>query len=85
MSNNIHTVLTLDETRDELITYIWDAFKSVYGSRPRTIGLGSMSLEELRSWESSLSAQIEWDIEEEEIDKGGCPQYLYDRWVVGSE
>ena len=85
MTTEIHTVITLDELRDELITYIWDAYKSVYGSRPRTISWGRMSLEELQSWESSLSEQIALEIEEREIDEGGCPQYLYDQWVVGSE
>ena len=50
--------------RDDLITYIWDAYKDLHGVKPRFMDFGAMSIEDLREEAQSLSDAIGREIRE---------------------
>lgn len=44
--------------RDDLISYIWDAYKDLHGIRPRFMNFDAMSIEDLRKEADFLSESI---------------------------
>ncbi len=52
--------------RDDLISYIWDAYKDANGIRPRWMDFASMSIEDLRETADRLSDEIGRQIRERE-------------------
>tara|TARA_B110000879_G_C10820242_1_gene373819 strand:- start:300 stop:560 length:261 start_codon:yes stop_codon:yes gene_type:complete len=54
--------------RDELSSYISDAYKDLYGHRPRFYQWESASLVFLRSEAKALGAQIEYEIHKDRIE-----------------
>lgn len=57
--------------REELISYISDAFKDLNGSRPRFLDTDRMTTEDLREYANNLSNRIDAEIEEERIQERG--------------
>ena len=57
---------TAELERDELITYIWDGYKSAYGFRPRgQYDFDSMSLAELEAEADRIEKDIEAGLEQD--------------------
>ena len=80
---------TVEEIRDDLICYIWDAYKDLNGFRPRNIyDFSAMSVEELQEECDRLSAQIAEEIEAEKAQKQADREereWLRFHYIIGSE
>jgi len=57
------------DDREELISYIWDGFKSLHGVRPRFYDFESMTTDDLEQIANAISNEIELEIEAEAAAK----------------
>lgn len=58
-----------DYKRSQLVSYISDAYKDVYGFRPRGYDWDNMSMDELKKWSDELSEEATREFEREEARK----------------
>ena len=79
--------------RDQLSSYISDAYKDLYGHRPRFFDWEEMSIETLRSEATYIGAEIENEIHRDRLEMeaaaGAMVQYAPDletaqRWAQES-
>ena len=57
--------------REDLVSYISDAFKDLNGCRPRFLDTDQMTTQELRDYAESLSNRIDQAVEEELVEERG--------------
>lgn len=53
--------------REELISYIWDAYKDAHGIRPRWVNFADYNDEDLERWADRLEQEVAWEMDSQRL------------------